>query len=337
MHYPATLRVGPLTNIPFILRFLGYEPEPILAASGFESAQFEDTENKVSFLAASKLLAHCVKVSGCDHFGFLLGEHANPSHLGIAGFLLSSAPNVNSALNRLINYLDLHDQGGLAALTITEDTALFGYIINQPNVEAAGQIYDLSMVMACKVMRSLCGEKWDPNEVLLTHKEPDNSLHLQKFFQAPIRFNSQENALVFDKKWLNHNIPSADPFLQSLLLREADKQHTVEQPTDLLRPLQQLLVHSLANKKITAVDIAKQLEIHERTLHRRLKLLGTSFRSELEQSRYAISQQLLTETNESLVDISLALGYSSVSAFSRAFKQWSGKAPAKWRKEFHMF
>lgn len=69
----------------------------------------------------------------------------------------------------------------------------------------------------------------------------------------------------------------------------------------------------------------------------RLKLQGTNFRHELKQSRYAISQQLLTETNESLVDIAIALGYSNVSAFSRAFKQWSGKVPAKWRKEFCNF
>ena len=86
-----------------------------------------------------------------------------------------------------------------------------------------------------------------------------------------------------------------------------------------------------------AIDIAKQLGIHERTLHRQLKLLGTSFRHELDQTRYALSQQLLTDTNEPLVDIALALGYSNVSAFSRAYKQWSGIAPGKWRRDFRKF
>jgi len=335
MHYPATVRVGPLTNIPYILRLLGYEPEPILAASGFEPAQFESPENRIPFLATSKLLAHCVEVSGCYHFGYLLGVHAKPSHLGIAGFLLSSAENVGTALNHLINYLDLHDQGGLAKLMIIEDTALFGYVINLPNVEAAEQIYDLSMVMCCKVMRSLCGEQWNPDEVLLSHNESSDLLPLKKFFQAPIRFNAEESALVFNKAWLNHDIPTADPLLQQHLLREAESQRS-EQLTDIVRLVQQLMVNSLA-KNMTATEIAKQLGIHERTLHRRLKSLGTSFRHELKQSRYAISQQLLTETNESLVDISLALGYSNVSAFSRAFKQWSGKAPDIWRKEFCKF
>ena len=116
MHNQATVRVGPLTNIPYILEFLGYEAEPILAASGFNLAQFEDPDNRISFRAGSKLLARCVEVTKCHHFGLLLGKQANPSHLGIAGFLLSSAPNVGSALGSLIKYLDLHDKGGMGTL-----------------------------------------------------------------------------------------------------------------------------------------------------------------------------------------------------------------------------
>jgi len=329
----ATVRVGPLANIPLTLRLLGYDPELILPVFGFKTGQLENPDNKISYVIGSKLLAFCVDVTGCDHFGFMLGTHANPSHLGIAGFMLRSSANVGTALNSLVNYLDLHDQGGMATLTTSGNTALFGYIINQVNIGAADQIYDMSMVISCKVMRSLCGENWNPEEVLLTHNKPSDLLPYKKFFQAPIRFNSEKSALIFNKEWLNHSISSADPLLQRHLLFEADEQHA-KQSMDLLRPLQQLLIHSLANKQVTATNIARQLGIHERTLHRHLKLQGTSFRHELEQSRFAISQQLLTLTNEPLVEIALALGYSNVSAFSRAFKKWSGTAPAKWRKEF---
>lgn len=332
MHDQAIVRVGPLTNIPFILQLLGYEPEPILATSGFRLAQFENPDNRISFLAASKLLARCVEVTKCDHFGLLLGQHANPSHLGIAGFLLSSAPNVRSALGSLIKYLDLHDTGGMVTLTTTGNTTLFGYVINEPHVEAAEQICDLSMVIACKIMRTLCGEQWNPEEVLLSHRKPGNLTPYNIFFRAPIRFNSEDSALVLNKEWLKHKISSADPLLQHHLQLEADNLHK-KQPRDFIHILQQQLRYALLNQQLSAADIAGQLGIHERTLHRRLKIHGTSFSYELEQIRFTISQQLLTETNESLTNIALALGYSNVSAFSRAFRQWSGKSPANWRKE----
>jgi AraC-like DNA-binding protein len=332
MHKQATVRVGPLTNIPYVLELLGYEPKSLLAATGFRLEQFEDPDSRISFLAGSKLIARCVEVTKCHHFGLLLGKHANPSHLGIAGFQLSSAPDVGTALSNLIKCLDLHDEGGSATLTTTEDTTLFGYVINEPDIKAARQIYDLSMVVACKIMRALCGEKWNPSEVLLMHKKPDTLTLYKEFFRSQIRFNSQTSALVFNKGWLHHKIPSADPLLQRHLQQVADELH-LKQPKDFIFILQQQLRHSLANQQVSVVDIARQLGMHERTLHRRLKIHGTNFHQELEQTRYTISRQLLTETNESNTNIAITLGYSNVSAFSRAFKKWSGESPAKWRKK----
>jgi len=334
MHNQAIVRIGPLTNIPYVLQLLGYDPEPIFSATGFKMVQFEDPDNWISFLAGSKLIAHCVEVTKCYHFGLLLGKHANPSHLGIAGFQLSSAPDVGSALNNFIKHLDLHDKGGTATLTTTENTTMFGYVINEPNIKAAGQIYDLSIVLTCKIMRTLCGEKWNPNEVLLTHKNPDKLSPYEEFFRSPIHFSSQTNAIVFNKRWLDHRIPSADPLLQRHLQHDADELH-IEKPVDFIYLLRQQLRYSLENQQVSVANIARQLGIHERTIHRRLKIYDTNFHHELEQIRYSISRQLLAETNNTNTNIAITLGYSNVSAFSRAFKKWSGESPAKWRKKFY--
>lgn len=83
--------------------------------------------------------------------------------------------------------------------------------------------------------------------------------------------------------------------------------------------------------------MANQLGIHERTLHRHLNHHGTTFRRELKLARYALSKQLLAETNEPMINIAISLGYSHSAAFSRAFTQWSGQSPSKWRKEFFRY
>jgi len=333
LNHQATLRVGPLINIPLILKSLGHKPEPILTSAGFQMTQFEDPDTRISFQAGSHLLARCVEVTGCQKFGFLLGQHAEPSHLGIAGFLLTSAPDVNSALNSLRKFLGLHDQGGVVTLNTSGKITLFGYVINQPGAEAVDQIYDLSIVTACSVMRALCGAEWHPDEVLLMRKTPADLTPYKSFFQAPVRFNSDKNVIVFNKRWLKHQIPSADPLLQQHLQKEAeDLQHA--QHEDFVVLLQKLLYQCLTSQNCSAANLAIQFGIHERTLHRRLKHYGTSFRHELEQSRFAISRQLLSETNEPLINIALSLGYSHSGAFSRAFKQWSGKTPTQWRKNF---
>lgn len=330
----SLVRVGPLTNIPKMLSSLGCKPEPIIEAAGFTLAEFKDPENKLPFLAAAKLLAQCVAITGDKSFGFLLGQHAEPSHLGIAGFLLQSAADVKTALNSLIKFLTLHDQGGRVTISIKENTAFFEYTITEPDAEAVAQIYDLSIVLACKIMRALCGEQWNPDTVQLVRQETEDLTPYQLYFQAPIHFNSNRGLITFHKSWLDHPIPSANPLLQQHLLKEAEKL-LAEQSEHFVALLQKLLQQCLTSRQcVTATQLATQLGVHERTLNRHLTLHGTSFRQELEQIRYAISRQLLTETNESLTNIAISLGYSHSGAFSRAFKQWSGESPSGWRKKF---
>ena len=210
---------------------------------------------------------------------------------------------------------------------------MLGYTITQIGVEASDQIYDLSTVMVCSIMRALCGSKWNPDEVFLTRNSPEDLTAYKLFFQAPLRFNEEKSMIVFNKGWLEHQIPSADPFLQRHLQEEAEK-ILLAQDGNFIDLLQELLQQCLSKQHCCAEQVATQLGIHERTLHRRLKLYGTSFRSELEQSRFTISRQLLTETNEPLLNIALSLGYSHTSAFSRAFKKWSGTSPTIWRNKY---
>jgi AraC-like DNA-binding protein len=79
------------------------------------------------------------------------------------------------------------------------------------------------------------------------------------------------------------------------------------------------------------VVAAKRVGLAARTLNRRLAAEGTSYLQLREEARYAIARQLLTETRMPANQVADRLGYANSSAFTRAFRQWSGKAPAEWR------
>jgi len=189
-HSPVNsiVRVGPMMSIPAVLRELGSEPGPVFASAGFKLTQFEDPDTEVSYLAMSRLLARCVAATGCQHFGLLVGKSAGPSSLGIAGFMIRSAPDVGTALRGLVQHLDLHDQGGVPTLLIKDNVTLLGYAIEQTGAEAANQIYDLSMTVACNIMRGLCGESWNPTEVLLSRRRPQELAPYSSFFSSPPSF-----------------------------------------------------------------------------------------------------------------------------------------------------
>src|SRR5262249_24094750 len=78
-------------------------------------------------------------------------------------------------------------------------------------------------------------------------------------------------------------------------------------------------------------ETAAALALHPRSLLRRLKASGTTFRDLLNETRLEVAYQLLTGTRLSITQIGLALRYADTAAFTRAFERWSGLAPSAWR------
>ena len=95
-----------------------------------------------------------------------------------------------------------------------------------------------------------------------------------------------------------------------------------------------ILRRNLVLGTITAQAAASLCGLHERTLHRRLRAEGTSFRELLNQVRQAVSQHYLTGTALPISDIAIALGYSSTGAFDHAFRRWFDESPGKWRQAY---
>jgi AraC-like DNA-binding protein len=79
-------------------------------------------------------------------------------------------------------------------------------------------------------------------------------------------------------------------------------------------------------------ELGRRLDTSPRTLKRRLRSEGTSFRTLLAQSRRARAEALLQDPRLSLTEIADQLGFADLSSFSQAFKRWSGVAPSAWRR-----
>ena len=71
--------------------------------------------------------------------------------------------------------------------------------------------------------------------------------------------------------------------------------------------------------------------MHRRTLHRHLRTEGLAFRQVADEIRFEIACELLENTDMALSQVAAALQYSELSAFTRAFRRWSGQTPSAWR------
>ena len=330
-----TVRAGPLTSIPTLLSDLGCDPAEVLELAGFSPEALAHPDRRISYLTGSRLLARCVEASGCDHFGLLLGQHSGPTHLGLAGFLARAATSVGLALESLVEYLDLHDEGGSCTLDREQEYCRFSYRVLQPGAAAVEQIYDLFAAQTYQLMRALCGDQWAATEVQLPRRKPRDVLPYTRFLRTAILFDSVTCSVLFPHHLLDCELPSGDEFLYEHLKAEADILHCARQ-TDTVDTLPAVLQRGLLLNRFSARDIADAVGLHERALHRRLQSSGTTFRQELDRVRESLSVQLLDSTSLPVCDIATSLGYADSSGFSRAFRRWTGFSPTWWRKRSNL-
>jgi AraC-like DNA-binding protein len=95
--------------------------------------------------------------------------------------------------------------------------------------------------------------------------------------------------------------------------------------------LRRVLRIELLKGPCTTREIARLLSIHPRTLSRHLAQEGVSFQQIADEIRFAIACDLLANTVLALNQVSVMLKFSEPSAFTRAFRHWSGQSPSTWR------
>lgn len=113
--------------------------------------------------------------------------------------------------------------------------------------------------------------------------------------------------------------------------RRADDLRDANGFGSLTEGLRRVLRTELLRDSCSATTVARLFSMHRRTLHRHLRTEGLAFRQVANEVRYEIACELLENTDMTLSQVAAALQYSELSAFTRAFRRWSGQTPSGWR------
>jgi AraC-like DNA-binding protein len=327
----GAVRVDAIGHIPAVLRELGLDPDAVLAATGLDPRAFDDPLSEIPMASLGRLLASAAAASGCRHVGLLVGERSGTASLGVVGLLVRHSPDVGTALRNLSIHLHLRDRGAVASLQVDSGVAMFGYEISETGVEGVDQICDGAMAIAVNIVRELCSRAWRPSEVLFAHRAPADLRPFRRVFGARLRFDAERTALVFPAKWLAQPSQGADRQHFRDVSARVDALE-ISSGDDLVPRLRRELRMSLLAGKGSVGEVAHGLSMHRRTLNRRLRAHGTSVHRLVEDVRFEIARQLVENTRMPLTEIAAVLGYADASAFTRAFRRWTGRVPSGWRR-----
>ncbi len=323
-------RVGVLSEVPRILRRLGADPEGVFQESGLELQVLDNPDNDISYVAMGRLLQACVKATGCEHFGLLAGQGLTVRSLGVVGRLMQTAPTLEFALWDLILTQARNADGAVCYLRRMEGLSALGYAVYQPRTPAIDQICDGAMALAFNAIRELAGLV--VAEVTFAHSAPRDPGPFRRYFGVPLRFDSEESAIILPSRNLSLTVGTGNPERRSDL-QDLVQAHAALRNPEITSRVVRLLRPQVISGRPTIEHIAANLSLHPRSLLRKLKAHGTSFRDLLNETRFEVARQLLAGTRLSITEIGLALGYAETAVFTRAFERWSSLSPSAWRAQ----
>ena len=327
------VRVGPVLAIPGVLQQLQVQPSSAFELAKVDPETFAHPDNRVSIERMGRLLDACVRLTGCQHFGLLVGMQFKLSDLGPLGDLMLHSQTVDEAIHQLLLHLHWQDRAA-AALLLRDDgqNALLGYSLYHNRTQSIAQIYDTVTAITFRILQAVCGESWQAHHVQLAHRRPRNVAPYRQLFHAHVKFDAKISGIAFPATDLGREIATANAAIRDRLLESVEAIEQLELMS--YRERVERILHQVIWSGDFSIDaVARALRVQERTLRRRLADEGVNFRQILIETRGELAAQLLENSNLPVASIAAVLRYDDPTAFARAFRAWSGISPAGWRKE----
>ena len=325
----ARIKVRNAAGILEALRRRGVHPDEVLRRAGVDPAVFRNPNNDLPYAALGRIVGEGVKATGCESLGLAAGDWSGATAAGLPALVALNAPTVRDALQVFCASLKASDTGGVAVIEERARVALLNYAVIAPDIEASDQIVDGAMAIAFHLMRALCNPAWRPTRVRLTRDPPLDKAPFAKLFGAPIEFGAPAAALVFDAATLDAPVAGRNPhyadILAPLLAAAADSARS-----DFLMTVKSIIRSQIGAGALSRDSVCRALNLNARTLAHRLEARGITYSALAEEAKFDAARRFL-QGGKPIAEIATLLGFSEPSAFTRAFKAWSGATPARWR------
>lgn len=337
---PTTDRRGPgiiaaaATGIVEYTERLGGDIDTIFGNAGIDPAVAGAATLKLKLSDFCRLFEEAAGRTGAETFGLWFGNQFQPRQLGLWGYAAVSAPTLGSALETLVDLFRHHQESSRMLFRRDADGFMrLEYRIEAPAILDRRQDAELSLGMFLNVVREACGPAWSPEEVQFEHPGPARAAEHERAFGAPVYFAQRTNALVFRPDVLGTRMPACDLGLMTIM-RTCLEQLSEARPAPL----------NLADSVRTAIRarlpegcprlerIADDLRVPPAAVTRALAREGATFADTVERTRRGLAMSYLRQEHLPLSEIALLLGYSELSAFSRAVRRWTGVPPRKLRE-----
>ena len=301
-----------------------------LAGTGLQADRLLVSGQAVGFDDTRRVLSNVTRAFGSG-WHLSLAHRLTIPHHGPLGFAVVTAPNLRAAVDVLLRYIGT--RGAFVWLAGSREGDEFVIRLYE-SVEMGDERTALIEIVLLSIQSMLerpLGREIRGARIAFGYPAPGYREELARRFNADLEFDAGGHLLSFPAAWLDEPCMLHDAAMHRYLLSRCEED---------LRAAEGILPAEIAVRQALLAsperlpslgDIASSQHVSPRTLIRRLKRGGTSYRAILEEVRRILAVDYLLHSGMSVASIAFRLAYHDPSNFGRAFRSWFGISPGRYR------
>lgn len=313
------------------LEAYGVNADEVFEELGIDATNLQQEDYRLPLFDAFRFTVAVVEKADNEAIGLELGSLVRPRSFQVLGYSAMSSRNLLEAIDRLLRYEMLVWDIGLTELIIENKSAIlrmnpFGISLIPDHV------IELAISGWVNFGRDILQDEVELEEVCFRHAQLARDEEYQKVFDCPVRFECTYNEIRFPASYLHLPLREADPVLKGMMDQQGESLLVdYDHKTNIANEVRAAVFSVLQHGEPTLEVVADWMKMSPRLLRRRLSVSGCRFQKIVDEVRQVLALRYLHETELNLIEIAFMLGFSDQSAFTRAFRRWTGIAPGKYR------
>lgn len=265
-------------------------------------------------------------------FGLHLGERMSIGTFDVLGYLVEHSVTLREAITTALRYSGFVSEGPRLEFAEDGERATLRILLPENESFAALLASEFSVVALLRMVRTFAGDDVLPERALFAHPKPAHAAEYRRLFGGREAFSQACSGLVLDRSWLDRGPKCRADDLQTYLTKRAEMLLAkAERDASVTERVERWLAAQPELKRPALTEVAGDLGMSSRSLRRYLSEEHALFSDLVDDARAARAKRILMDPAQSIQETAYSLGFRTASAFSRAFKRWTGMTPRAYR------
>nr|WP_233709963.1 AraC family transcriptional regulator [Aestuariicella albida] len=310
----------------------GIDPQVVFENAGIEFNCDQEYSKPLTPREITSLFNVAAQTTSDEYFGMRMGGNFKYESAGLTILNLVSASNLEQGLTDLIKYGKYVDNGLDQKLIRGSESFIYQLNICSNDDLDWRQFNEYLLSLILCIISTCTQQDIHPESVAFPHQQhAPMATYLEFYGSKKVLFNRENLEICLPNQVLSLPFVSANKLLHSMIVNSLKSYISEELNSEFSDIVCRELMRMTAKEIPSINSVASNLSVSTRTLRRKLMHEGHTFQEMKHLAMEKKAKHLLASTNLSIAEIAYELGYSEVSAFSRAFRSWTLDTPQHYR------